>query len=157
MKRHKRIPKSVHAAQVRTTQALKRLRRGQSLTSAAKAAGTTRSTVLKYAGRRIERTAAGKVIARRTDQRVRSMRFLTADGVIAVDVRGSESASRLGTYWNAVDHFGKTGDLSQITPFEGKYLQSHGVRHYYITDPAMLERLATAGEVRFEDIYNISR
>ena len=157
MTRRKRIPGSVRAAQLRTTQALKRLRRGQSLTRAAKAAGTTRSTVLKYAGRRIERTAAGKVIARRFDQRVRSMRFLTVDGVIAVDVRGSESASRLGTYWNAVDHYLKTGDLNQLKPFKGKHLQSRGVRHPYITDPPTLDRLADAGEVRFEDLYNISR
>jgi len=145
------------SAKKRATQAIRHLRKGDSLTRAAKAGGTTPKTVLKYAGRRIERTATGKVIARRTDQRVRSMRFLTREGVIAVDVRGSESASRVGTYWNAMDHYLKTGDLRQLNPFKGKYLQSHGVRRFYITDPQMLERLATAGEVRFEDIYNISR
>ena len=155
--RRNRLPRSVRAAQLRTTQALKHLRRGYSLSHAAKLAGTSPNTVIKYAGRRVERAATGKIVARRFDRRIRSMRFLAEQGQIAVDVIGSEAASRLSTYSNAARHFGKTGDWSQLKPFKGKYLQSHGVRYRYITDPATLERLLNAGEVRFEDLYNISR
>jgi len=153
MARGKPKPRTVRDAQLRTTQALKRLRRGQSLTSAAKAAGTTRKTVLKYAGRRIERTKAGKIVARRADQSTRSMRFLSPQGIIAIDVRGSESASRVGEYFNAVHVFLNTGDATKLKRFRGKYLQSGGKRHAFITDLDLLERLAHAGEVRFEDIY----
>jgi len=81
------------------------------------------------------------------------MRFLSPQGIIAIDVRGSESASRVGEYFNAVHVFLNTGDATKLKRFRGKYLQSGGKRHAFITDLDLLERLAHAGEVRFEDIY----
>ncbi|MDQ2889969.1 MAG: hypothetical protein M3R65_05370 [Gemmatimonadota bacterium] len=132
------------------------MRRGESLTRAAKAAGTTRKNVLKNAGRRIERTKEGKYIARRSDYTPRVIRFLSRGGVISINVRGSESRARIGEYWNAVSYFLKTGDTTKLRAFRGKYLQAQGKRYPFITDPPLLERLAHAGEVQFEDIYNVS-
>jgi len=84
------------------------------------------------------------------------MRFLSSEGIVAVDVRGSESASRVAEYWNAVHQYLKAGDGTKLKRFRGKYLQSGGKRHPFITDTHLLERLAHAGEVRFEDIYQLS-
>jgi len=84
------------------------------------------------------------------------MRFLSVDGIVAVDVRGSDSASRVGEYWNAVHQYLKTGDATKFKRFRGKYLQSGGKRRPFITDLDLLERLAHAGEVKFEDIYQLS-
>ena len=156
MQRAKRIPKSVREAQRRATHAIKQLRRGKSLSSAAKSAGTTPKTVLKYAGRRIERTKEGKLVARRSDQMTRALRFLSPQGLMSVDVRGSESARRVGEYWNAVHYYLRTGDSTKLKSFRGKYLQSQRKRYAFITDLDILERLAHAGEVQFEDIYNIA-
>ncbi|MDQ2889956.1 MAG: hypothetical protein M3R65_05305 [Gemmatimonadota bacterium] len=86
----------------------------------------------------------------------RALRFLSPQGLISVDVRGSESARRVGEYWNAVNYYLKTGDTTKLKGFRGKYLQSQGKRYPFITDPPLLERLAHAGEVQFEDIYNVS-
>lgn len=143
-------------AKRRATRALALMRKGQSLTRASRAAGTTPRTVLKHAAKRLERSKAGRFVVRRADQRVRSMRFLAPDGLIAVDVRGSDSASRVAEYWNAVHRYLKTGDRTALNRFKGQRLQSRGQRLPFITDPQLIERLAYAGEVRFEDIYQLS-
>jgi len=143
-------------AMSRATKAIAEMRKGRSLTHAARLARTSPQTVKKYASKRLERTKVGRFVVRRADQRVRSMRFLSVDGIVAVDVRGSDSASRVGEYWNAVHQYLKTGDATKFKRFRGKYLQSGGKRRPFITDLDLLERLAHAGEVKFEDIYQLS-
>lgn len=99
---------------------------------------------------------SSKGAKRRADHTTRSMRFLAPDGIIAVDVEGSDSASRVGRYWNAVHRYLKTGDTRQLKQFRGQRLQSQGQRFPFVTDTELLERLAHAGEVQFEDIYKLS-
>jgi hypothetical protein len=84
------------------------------------------------------------------------MRFLSPDGVMALDVRSSTVATRIGKYWNAVDRYLRTGRKDALAPFRGKRLRAGARLHEFITSPRMLDRLANAGEVRFEDLYALS-
>jgi hypothetical protein len=83
----------------------------------------------------------------------RPMRVLTEQGVIVADVRSSRVATRLSKYWGAVDYYLRTGDRSRLLVYDGKALRAGGHRFEFITDPDLLARLAEAGEVRFEDLY----
>lgn len=137
----------------RTSKALALVARGKSLAEASRLAGTTPKTVQKYAGKRLQRSSDGHYTAHLADRRVRYMSFLTPAGQIAIDVRGSVSATRIATYFNAVHKYLDTGDLTDLLHFRGKTLQSGAARYRFVTDPHALERLAHAGDVRTESIY----
>lgn len=77
------------------------------------------------------------------------MRLLTGDGPVWVDVENDADASDIGTYWNAVRTFLRTGDDVSLSPFEGQPLG--GV--YPLTDLDGIEYWALRGELEFEDIY----
>jgi len=139
-------------AERRAVRALSLMRKGLSRAQAAKRAGTTPKTIQKYAKPAI-RKRKGVYQAVPVDRMRRPMRFLTEQGITVVDVRNSQSATRLSLYWSAVDHYLLTGDRSRLRPYVGKYLRASGHRHPYLTDPLLLNRLAEAGEVSFEDLY----
>jgi hypothetical protein len=137
----------------RTSKALAYVARGKSLAAASRLAGTTPKTVQKYAGKRLHRSPDGHYTARLADQRMRYMSFITPTGQIGIDVRGSVSATRIATYYNAVRRYLDDGDLATLLQFRGKTLQSGGARYRFVTDLHVLERLANAGDVRTESIY----
>lgn len=120
-----------------------------SLSRAARAAGTTRATALRYAGDALERDAAGRFRARRADRLFRRMQILGSNGRTEVDVRGSHAASMNARHWNAVKRFLVTGDVAVLRPFVGKRVGGHVL----MTDPDAIEEEARRGEVAFEDIY----
>lgn len=70
-----------------------------------------------------------------------------------MDVTDSRTASRVGTYWNAVDHYLRTGDARPLRAFRGKTIRAGKVALPFVTDPRTLKRLAQVDEVRFESIY----
>jgi hypothetical protein len=140
----------------RALTALNEMRGGKSLTKAAKRAKTTRGTVRKYAKSAVVRTTRGRYKPRGYDRLTREMRFLTADGVLALPVRSSASASRIGEYFNAVNRYLKTGRADSLRAFRGKSVKVKGVTHKFVIDPLALDRLAMAGEVFFEDLYPIT-
>lgn len=140
----------------RVLAALAQMRKGKSLTRASKFAHTSRQTVVKYAKSAIRRTGGKTYKAAGYDQLTREMRFLTPNGVVALPIRSSASASRIGEYWNAVNHYLKTGRSNRLKAFRGKAVQVRGGHHRFITDERTLERLANAGEVRFEDLYALT-
>ena len=90
------------------------------------------------------------------DQMKRPMIVLTPRGKVTLDVRGARSASLLGRYYNAVDEYLKTGSIAALRSFRGETIRVGNVRISLVTDPEVLERLARAGEVRFEEIYESS-
>ncbi len=139
-------------AERRALKALSLMRKGLSRAKAATRAGTTPRTIQKYAKPAIRRRE-GTYEALPADQMRRPMRFLTDRGVVVVDVRSSRSATSLSLYWAAVDHYLRTGERDRLQPYEGKRLRAGGHLFAYITDPDLLIRLAEAGEVLFEDLY----
>ncbi|MBA2469158.1 MAG: hypothetical protein H0V37_07105 [Chloroflexia bacterium] len=141
-------------ARDRALDALQMMRReGLSLTRAAKRAGTTPNAVRRHAGRALEQTGSGGYRAKSYDRMVREMRFLTREGVIVLPVRDSRSASKIAHYMGAVDHYLRTGDDARLRRFRGKGVWVDKRFRPFITDLDLLDRLANAGEVSFEELY----
>lgn len=131
--------------------------KGQSLTRASANAGTTLETVMKYAGTAIVRRESGRYNAKPWDRLVRPMKFLTAKGIVELDVKDSRSASRIGQYMAAVDEYLKTGEERVLRRYLGKSVTVDRVARPFITHGSTLERLAAVGEVSFENMYTIKR
>lgn len=112
----------------------------------------SREAALKYVGSALE-SRNGRLVARSHDRLLRVMRFPTATGVIDLEVKDSRSARRIGAYWNAVRVYLETGDEHRLHPFRGKSVRSGKRAYPFITDPATLKRLAYAGELRVDSIY----
>jgi hypothetical protein len=140
------------AAERRALKALALMRKGMSRAQAARRAQTTPRTVQKYAQSAIHRHAS-TYQASAADQLRRSLRFLTEHGVEVIDIRSSRTASRVASYWSAVDHYLRTGDRSRLRPFAGKQIRAGGHLQPFVTDPDTIIRFAEVGEVRFEDLY----
>ncbi len=141
----------------RALDALTYMRQGKSLTRASKLAATTSRTTKRHLLPLIERDRSGRWVAPRSDRAVRHIKILTPDGTIEVPVRSSRSASRLASYWNAVDSALAGRGLQRLMQFRGKAVRSGKVSYPLITDIHILRRLHYAGELRFEDIYGDTR
>lgn len=126
-----------------------------SLQQAAKANGTTVNAIKRHAGTALTKTSGGRFQAKKSDRLVRSVRFPTETGSIGLDVKDSRSASRIAAYWNAVKKYVETGDASGLRRFQGKVVRVNKVGHPFITDTKVLDRLADAGELGFDDLYDM--
>lgn len=138
----------------RVFEVLQRMRAtGASLTRAARDAHTTPRTVRKHAASAVPQEANGRYRVTKSDRLARTVRFLTPDGGISVSVRGSRPASRIARHWAAVDRYLRTGNTDGLRDFTDKTFRVRGTTRSFVTDPALLDRLANAGEVSFEDLY----
>ena len=81
------------------------------------------------------------------------MKFLMPDGTIDIEVYSSRAASKLGEYWAAVKHYAETGDARPLRAFRGKSIRTGKRTYRFVTDLDQIERLARAGELSFESIY----
>lgn len=128
--------------------------KGLSLTRAAQEAHADPRTVRKRVGTTVVQTPSGRYAARPGDRMVRQMHFLTPQGVIAGEVRGSRNASLVAKHAAAVDRFlGPAGDPRPLRAFRGKSVRVDGVWMPFLTDLRLLKRLEAAGEVAFEELY----
>ena len=128
------------------------MRQGKNASQAAQAAHTSLATLRRHAASAVKKRQ-DRYHVTDVDAMKRPMRVLTEAGRVVADIRDSRAASLQGKYWNAVDHYLNTGDRGRLRPFEGKHFRIGGKRQLFVTDPVMLERLANAGQVRFEDVY----
>lgn len=141
-------------ARIRALEALARMRReGLSLTAAAEKESTTARTVIKYVGTAFHKKFSGRYQAKPFDRFARRLRFLSPEGQIPITVRSSRTASRIGEYWAAVHHYLRTGNTSRLSEFKGKSVRVRKNEFPFITEPKLLNQIASAGEVTFEDIY----
>jgi hypothetical protein len=124
-----------------------------SLAEAARESKTTPRTVLRHAGKALTKANSGRYEAKPSDRLVRSLNFITADGTVSVTVRGSNLASKIATYSNAVQRYLQTGDTAALDPFVGKSITIAKIKYPFVTDTRLLNRLGRAGEVSFEDLY----
>jgi hypothetical protein len=152
-----RVVRSLRAsereARGRALEALSIMRReGVSLSTAAKRAGTTPNNALRHAGPALERRG-GRYFATIGDRLARLMLVFGRDvGIVTVSVRGSRQASLIGGHWNAVHGYLATGSSSALRPYAGKSVA--GVE--FETDLDVIDELARAGELEFEDIYEVA-
>jgi hypothetical protein len=78
----------------------------------------------------------------------------TSNGLKSVYVFKPKERSELGKYWNAVQHYLKTGDTSKLERLKGKQITTAlGDKITLLTDLAELDRLGNAGVLSFESIY----
>ena len=156
-RRHRQRTRVQHEdARLRALYAVALMRReGRSLRAAAKQAKVSPRTLVKKA-RQALRKRRGVYVAIPLDELRRPMRVLTERGLVVLDVRSSRTATKLATYWNAVDAYLRSGDRRPLAPYEGRSFLADGNRTPFITDPRVLDRLADVGQVTFEDLYESS-
>ena len=132
---------------------------GLSLGNAAKAAGTTVNAIKRHAGPALERDDRGAYRAKASDRLVRPMLVPTPDGLITLDVRDSRTASKIAAYHNAVKVYLDTGDDTGLRRFSGRRGGVTVGKQFYpfVTDTSILDRLADAGELGFDDLYDAAR
>lgn len=141
-------------ARARALEVLSRMRSEKlSLSRATKRAQTSVRSVLKYAATALEKTPGGRYRAKPSDRLKRTVYFLTEHDKVPVVIRNSRMASRVASYWTAVDRFLKSGDASGLEAFMGKTIRVGKTDYPFVTDPDILERLGNAGVVSFEDLY----
>jgi hypothetical protein len=136
-------------ARFRALEALSRMRtENLSLTAAARAAGTTPTTVRRYAAPALTQHGR-RTVATSTDRIYRRMVVLTPDGPREVDVRSSAQASRVAAHWNALDTYLRTGDTAGLRKFANKRIGGLALA----TAPEQIEAYARRGELAIDDIY----
>ena len=94
---------------------------------------------------------------RRNPSGARRMKFPTEDGYVSLPILSRTEASRVATYWSAIEHYLRTGDERRLRPFRNSTLRVGRESYEYITDLDVIERLAHAGEFTFEDLYDSTR
>jgi hypothetical protein len=139
-------------ARAEALDALAKMRHGASLTRAAKEAGTTPNTVIRYVGDQLHHEG-GRVVASPSDRLFRRVQVATIEGAQWVDVRGSRQASLAGQHANAVKAFLSAPDdasleiaLRNLQKFEGVTVGGKQLE----TRPEVLEELGRRGELEFE-------
>jgi hypothetical protein len=137
--------------------ALSCMRHGESLSAAARAEHTTPDTVLRQVGAALRRDARGRYRATPSDRYVRRMKVLDAQGVRVVEPVHSREAGKLADYWTALDHYVRTGDDRPLRSFRRRLLRVRGkIQLPFVTDLDTIDHLARAGELSFEDLYELA-
>ena len=147
-----RRSRSERQARNRALRAVSRMRREDiSLSQAAAREGTTPKTVIRHAGRALERRGR-RLKAKPADRYARMMNVLGPQGTTTITVRGSRKASAVADHWNAVHHYLDTGDDSALRGFYGVSVAGVELE----SDPDVIDRLASIGVLDFEDIYELA-
>jgi hypothetical protein len=128
-------------------------REGLSLSRAAEAAGTTRATVLAYAGAALESKTGGRWQAKPGDRLFARMPAMTVLGPALVDTRGSGARSLIGRHNAAIAHYRATGDTSRLARFQGKQVGGQLLE----TDPDVIDFWSIRAPDTFDRIYDLGR
>lgn len=136
---------SQRQARARALDALSKVRHGETLTRAAREAGTTPNTVARYAGEHLRREG-GRMVATRSDRLFRVMNAVTTEGVVEVPLSSSRQASLVGEHANAIKKFLLTGDDAPLRKFAGVKVGGRELE----TRPEVLEDLERSGELEYE-------
>jgi hypothetical protein len=131
---------------------LARMRRGESLSQAARLEHTRPRTVLKLIGKHLTRAPSGRYVATSGDTLRRDLSVLGFDGYESVVVRSSKQAHLAAEHLVAVGRFLRTGDTEWLKPFLGKRVG--GVE--LLTDSDRLQILADADLVKLDALYRNS-
>jgi hypothetical protein len=155
---HNAKPRNAREAEdrERALGALAKMRREKvSLRAAARAYETDPKTVRRFVGSALRQDTSGRYRAKRYDRIPRTMNHLTPDGsVVPITVRDSRTASVIAEHSNALRKYRATGDSSDLGKSRKKSFRVAGVRHRFITDPELIDRLENAGSLTaIENLY----
>lgn len=141
----------------RALDVLSRMRHGESLYGASRRVHTTPDSVQRYVGSALLRDARGRYFAKPDDRLYRRMKWLDARGITWVEPANSREASKLADYWAAIAHYVLTGDGRSLRRFRPMRLRTRAKLSLpFLTDLDAIDRLARAGELSFEDLYELA-
>lgn len=132
--------------------ALKSLKQGNSLRSAAKFHGMSEEKLRRYVKRATEAQRIGSkwVIFDTRPQPV----FIISNGELRTVIVALDDASDVGKYHAAVNRFLATNDIDHLFQFEGEGVYDvNGKFHRFETRPNILRKLDSVGEINFLTIY----
>ena len=125
-------------ARQRALRALTDMRRGASLSQAARNNGISIRTMKRYVGAALRQDRpGGRIRARKSDRLPRYLQLPGVDGPIDITARGSKQATEISRYKAAVNRF-LVDDPDALTRWQGKKIA--GVK--LITDREILKSLA---------------
>ncbi len=136
----------------RVLRVLWRMRRGESLSQAARAEHVTVATVLRHAGSALYQSSRNKQWkVRREDRLSALMNLITPLGPQPKIVRGKQQRSLLGRYNVALRHWreDRSGAEEELSEFEGLRVANQPL----ITDTKLLATLEDAGVLDFPELY----
>lgn len=136
----------------KSLEVIKKMREGRSLTRAIREVGITTRQALN-SGIFYKHGHFWRAPAR--DNLVRHLKINENGREVIVSVRGSEIASMIGYYHNAVKVFLNIGDTSDLRPFQyAPFTDIKGQWHQFETRPQALKNIAERREdEEFYDIY----
>jgi len=124
------------------------------LPKASREFGLDPKTVITFGRSALRKQKNGRYVAKKLDQLLRVVNVLTTEGRKQIATRDSRQASLVGGHWAAVQKFLQTGDDSALLKFAKKRIvDARRKRYPLLTDLKELERLASAGVLRFESMY----
>lgn len=132
---------------------LARVRRGESLSQAARNERTTPRTVRKNIRKQFKRDPSGRYRATRGDTLRRDINVLGYDGYVPVVTRSWKQAQLAAEHLIAVGRFLRTGDTEWLKPFAGKRVG--GVE--LLTNPERIQVLGDADLVKLDGLYRNHR
>jgi hypothetical protein len=131
-----------------------RMRDGVTLSKAAKEFGMKPNTVITLGRSALRKQKNGRFVAKKFDQLLRVVNVLSTKGRTEIATRDSRQASLVGGHWAAVQKFLQTGDDSALLKFvKRRIVDVRRKRYLLLTDLKELERLGSAGVLRFESMY----
>ena len=146
------ISKRVLNLREKSLDVLRKVRNGQSLSSASKELHIKPETVIKNTG--AFKKVKGKWLAKSQDRISRIMSIYENGKQSWIEVRDSRTASRIGKYNSAVNEFLRTGDVKVLKPFKRPFKDANGKLHYFEVDPDKLYEIAEQlEEPEFWEIY----
>lgn len=78
------------------------------------------------------------------------MRVLTPDGLVEIHLPEEEERSLVGSYWNAIGTYVRTGKTHQLEEFTSADVGGGLVLE---TDPDLIDEFWSAGELDFLEVY----
>jgi hypothetical protein len=149
------VPQNERKAQTynRALRVLRRVRRGEALSKAARAEGIKPVTVRKRLPKQFRQAAPGKRWEPTKSDRLEvGMNVLTPLGRTTVPIRGLQERNRLGRYEVALRKWrsGEPGAEAELARFDGQTVGGHPL----ITDVRLLATLEDAGVLDFEELYS---
>jgi len=125
-------------ARERALRALAAIRRGNTLSRAARENSVTARTIKRYVGSAlVQDRPGGRIRATKSDRLVRYLQIPGANGSVEVTAHGSRAASKLASYKAAVNRFLR-GDRHALIDWRGKKVAGINL----VTDEGILADLA---------------
>ncbi len=145
--------KPTEDARIRSLHVLARMRRGETLSKAARIEHIKPATVRKHLSADLRQQSSGKRwMASKSDRKAANMNVLTAQGLVTRSVRGSKERNRLGRYNRALHKWrrGDSGASGELAAFKGQKVGGEML----VTDERELATLERAGAIDFSELYS---